>query len=96
MMHVAPDEPPLTGHEGADDAPVTDESSESEDDDEAHDEPMAEAMSVQVGSAQIDLSALTTHFRSVNIRGGAERSVSFSHGDGDRVEGPLQALRPTF
>ena len=89
------DEPALTGHEGADDAPVTDESSESEDDDEAHDEPMDEAKSVQVGSTQIDLSALTAHFKSVNIRGGAEGSVPFSQGDGDRVEGPPQALRPT-
>ena len=57
---------------------------------------MDEARSEQVGSTQIDLSALTAHFKSVNIRGGAGGSLSFSQGDGDRVEGPPQALRPTF
>ena len=71
---------------------MTNEGAESEDDDEDHDELMDEAKSVQVGSTQIDLSALTAHFKSVNIRGGAGGSVSFSQGDGDRVEGPPQLL----
>ena len=52
------------------------------------DEPVDEAKSVKVGVTEIDLRALKAHFKSVNLRGGAEGSVDFSQGEGERTDGP--------
>ena len=90
-------------------AAAPEEGAESEEeeveDEEGNDEPMEETQSVRGGSTQIDLTALTAHFKNVSVRSGAAASVSFSQ-DEVRASGLLSevtmlrvrlptALRPT-
>ena len=65
------------------------------DEEPAHDEPMEDDRSVNIRGTQIDLSALTAHFKNVSVRTGAAASIALSHDEVEHGDGIPHAQRHT-
>ena len=66
------------------------------DEEPAQDESMEGGRSVKIRVTQIDLSALTAHFKNVSLRTGAAASIALSHEEVEPGDGIPHAQRPEF
>ena len=66
------------------------------DDEPAHDESMEGDRSINIRGTQINLSALTEHFKNVSVRTGAAASIALSNDEVDHGDGIPHAQRPEF